>query len=105
MPSEVCLPVPSLLFLGAWIQRAFFTQRWTWEPISLASQSSGSVTRAFLPGPAGNALDSDSVGGQLNHYGQEASCVYLDSLSFTFLNCKMGIMLIATPNCGKEYNN
>lgn len=100
---SVCI----LLSLLLW--SAFFTQQGTWEPTSLVSQSSDSVTseeRILLLEISWvrTVLGDRSIS---NHYSQEDSSVYCDSLSFTFLNCKIGIILVPTRNCCccKKQNN
>ena len=106
MPSEFFLPILVSVFLCVSIPFSPLTESFlhtlgAWEPTSLVSQSSDSVTseeRILLLEISWvrTLLGDRSIS---NHYSQEDSSVYCDSLSFTFLNCKIGIILVPTTDC------
>ena len=108
-PSEFFLPILFSAFLGV----DFFLPAYR----QLSSHSSGRGSpphwapsqktltkegRVLLLGPAQNIPGWDTLGWQVplytNHWSQEASCVSLNSVSFTFLMYKIETVLAPTRN-------
>ena len=105
--------VPSPILFSAFLGVDFFLSAYR----QLSSHSSGRGSpphwspsqktltkeeRVLLLGPAQNIPGWDTLGWQVplytNHWSQEASCVSLNSVSFTFLMYKIEIVLTPTRN-------